>query len=417
MGTERVYMAAEKILTEASCKAAKPKSELYYLNDGAGLRMRIRPDGSRTWIYRYRLDSKEMSTGLGAYPAVSLLIARAKAHEARLNVEKGINPSTAKRIAKTEQITKGGNTFGLIAQEWLDHNKADWSATHFERNEGLIRRYLLPDLAKLPIESIKEPYLYTVIKKIYDKGTKVSAARTRSIASQIFSYARATHRATSNPARDMSDNPYFKKPPVKHFDALPKEQMPQLMTALNRSQAEQKLDIKTVCALKLALYTGLRDNSIRGATWSEIDLAKNIWTVPSTRMKSGKEFRLPLPKQAVAELKTLEAITFRGSNSYVFPSAGKYGFLAENTLRLALHRLGFKVTVHGMRSLITNVLNERGFNRDAIERQLDHQEPNRVRASYLRSDFMEERTRMMQWFADWCEQKNSSEPRLIKLAA
>ena len=401
-GTEGVYMAAEKILTEASCKAAKPKSELYYLNDGAGLRMRIRPDGSRTWIYRYRLDSKEMSTGLGAYPAVSLLIARAKALEARSNVEKGINPSTAKRIAKTEQISRGGNTFGLIAQEWLDHNKADWSATHFERNEGLIRRYLLPDLAKLPIESIKEPYLFTVIKKIYDKGAKVSAARTRSIAGQIFSYARATHRATSNPARDMSDNQYFKKPPVKHFEALAKEQVPQLMAALSKSPVEQQLDIKTVCALKLALYTGLRDNSIRGATWSEIDLAKNIWTVPASRIKSGKEFKLPLPTQAVTVFRTLEPITFKDPTSYVFPSASKYGVLAENTLRLALHRLGFKVTVHGMRSLITNVLNEKGFNRDAIERQLDHQEQNKVRASYLRSDFMDERIQMMQWFADWC---------------
>jgi integrase len=396
-------MTAEKILTEASCKAAKPRTKLYYLNDGAGLRMRIRPNGSRTWIYRYRLDSKEMSTGLGVYPAVSLLIARAKAQEARLNVEKGINPSTAKMIAKTEQISKGGNTFGLIAQEWLDHNRADWSATHFERNEGLIRRYLLPDLAKLPIESIKEPFLFTVIKKIYDKGTKVSAARTRSIAGQIFSYARATHRATINPARDMSDNTYFKKPLVKHFDALAKEQVPQLMTALNKTQSEQQLDIKTVCALKLALYTGLRDNSIRGATWAEIDLIRNIWTVPACRMKSGKEFRLPLPTQAVAVFKTLETITFKDLTSYVFPSSGKYGVLAENTLRLALHRLGFKVTVHGMRSLITNVLNEKGFNRDAIERQLDHQEPSRVRASYLRSDFMEERIRMMQWFADWCD--------------
>ncbi len=410
-------MAAEKLLTEAACKAAKPKVKLYYLNDGAGLRLRVRPDGSRTWILRYRLNGKDMSTGLGAYPTVSLLIARAKALEARSNVEKGINPSTAKRIAKTEQIAKGGNTFGLIAHEWLQHNKAGWSATHFERNEGLIRRYLLPDLAKLPIESIKEPYLFTVIKKIYDKGTKVSALRTRSIAGQIFSYARATHRATSNPARDMTDNPYFKKPPVKHHDALPKEQVPQLMAALNKSQIEQQLDIKTVCALKLVLYTGLRDNSVRGAKWSEIDLINKIWTVPASRMKSRKEFRLPLPTQAVAVFRTLEAITSNDSNRYVFPSASKYSVLAENTLRLALHRLGFEVTIHGMRSLITNVLNEKGFNRDAVDRQLDHQEQNKVRAAYLRSDFMEERIKMMQWFADWCDGKENNNVTFIRSAA
>ena len=395
-------MAAEKLLSEAACKAAKAKATIYYLNDGAGLRMRIRPDGSRTWIYRYRLDGKEMSTGLGAYPTISLQIARANAQEARLEVSRGNNPSTTKRIAKTKQITKGSNTFGVIATEWLEHNKAEWSSTHYERNEGLLRRYLLPDLAKLPIESISEAYLFTVVKKIYDKGTKVSAARTITIASQIFSYARATHRSTTNPAREMSDNQYFKKPPVKHFEALPKEQVPLLMTALNKSTADQQLDIKTVCALKLAVYTGLRDNSIRGAKWMEIDLEKNTWTVPASRMKSGKEFKLPLPVQAVVVFKTLEPLTFREPSSYVFPSKGKHGYMAENTLRLALHRLGFKVTVHGMRSLITNVLNEQGFNRDAIERQLDHQEANRVRASYLRSDFMDIRILMMQRFADWC---------------
>ena len=315
----------------------------------------------------------------------------------------GQNISSAKKVAKATSAVKSNNSFGKIAVEWLAHNKGDWSATHHERNEGLVRRYLLPDLAKLPIDSINEQYLFAVIKKIYDKGAKVSAHRTRSIAAQIFSYARSTHRATGNPARDMSDNTYFKKPVVKHFDALSKEDVPRLMEALNKTGKAQRLDIKTVCAIKLSLYTGLRDNSIRGARWSEIDFTSCIWTVPASRMKSRKEFKLPLPLQAIAVLQVLKPLTYTGSNSFIFPSASKYGHLAENTLRLALHRLGFKVTVHGMRSLITNVLNEHGFNRDAIERQLDHQEPSQVRAAYLRSDFMDIRPSMMQWFADWCD--------------
>jgi integrase len=264
---------------------------------------------------------------------------------------------------------------------------------------------LLPDLAKLPIESINEQYLFTVIKKIYDKGTKVSALRTRTVASQIFSYARATHRATGNPARDMSDNPYFKKPTVKHFDAIAQSDVPKLMVELNKIGKKQQLDIKTVCALKLSMYTGLRDNSIRGAKWSEIDFERCIWKVPARRMKSRREFKVPLPTQAIEVLKTLQSLTFKDPESFLFPSIGKYGHMAENTLRLALHRLGFEVTVHGMRNLITNVLNEQGFNRDAIERQLDHQESNQVRASYLTSDFMDIRANMMQWFADWCEGK------------
>jgi integrase len=380
-------MAAEKLLTEVACKAAKPKDNVYYLNDGAGLRLRVRQDGSRTWVYRYRLNGKELSAGLGVYPTVGLQAARAKAQEARLIAEGGKNISTAKRIARSEQVVKGGNTFGVISAEWLAHNKASWSATHYERNEGLIRRYLEPQLGKLPIDAIKEPFLFSVIKKVYDRGTKVSAERTRAIAAQIFSYARATHRGSGNPARDMTDNPYFKKPPVKHFDALNKADVPKLMEALNQTGGAQALDVKTVCALKLALYTGLRDHSIRGAKWSEIDFASATWLVPAERMKLRRAFKVPLPTQAIGVLQTLKTLTYKD----------------DNTLRLALHSLGFKVTVHGMRSLITNVLNEHRFNADAIERQLDHRESNKVRAAYLTSDFWEQRQTMMQWFADWCD--------------
>ena len=396
-------MAAEKRLTEAACKAAKKRNKLYYLSDGAGLRLRIRPDGSKTWVLRYRLSGKEMSTGLGTYPKISLQIARTKALDAKQHVSKGDNPSTAKRIAKANQVIKGEATFGAIAREWLDHNKPGWSTHHFERNDGLLKRYLLPDLERLPIDSIKEAYLFTVIKAVYDKGTKESARRARAVAAQVFSHARATHRGTINPARDMADNPYFKKPPVKHFIALPQNQVGALIKELNKTGEAQKLDAKTVCALRLALYTGLRDNSIRGALWSEIDFKAAVWTVPSKRMKSGREHQVPLTKQAILALGLIRPLTYRNDSSFIFPGGGKYKIMSENTLRLALHRLGFKVTAHGMRSLITDVLNENGFNPDAIERQLDHSERSQVRRAYLRSNFMDERIKMMQWFSDWCD--------------
>ena len=396
-------MASEKKLTEAGCKAAKRKDMLYYLSDGAGLRLRIRPDGSKTWVLRYRLSGKEMSTGLGAYPKISLQIARTKALDAKQHVSKGDNPSTAKRIAKANQVIKGEATFGAIAREWLDHNKPGWSTHHFERNDGLLKRYLLPDLERLPIDSIKEAYLFTVIKAVYDKGTKESARRARAVAAQVFSHARATHRGTLNPARDMADNPYFKKPPVKHFVALPQNQVGALIKELNKTGEAQKLDAKTVCALRLALYTGLRDSSIRGAQWGEMDLEAGIWSVPGSRMKSGRDHQVPLPTQAIAALELIKPLTYRTQNSYIFPGGGKHKIMSENTLRLALHRLGFKVTAHGMRSLITDVLNENGFNPDAIEKQLDHSEQSQVRRAYLRSNFMDERIKMMQWFANWCD--------------
>jgi len=404
-------MAAEKLLTEAACKAAKPMAKVYYLNDGNGLRLRIRPNGSKTWILRYRLGGNEMSSGLGAYPKITLQIARTKATEAKIHVGNGDNPSTVKRIAKANQIIKGETTFGAIAREWLEHNKASWSSHHLERNEGLLKRFLLPDLERMPIDSIKESYLFSILKVPYDKGTQESARRARALAAQIFSHARATHRGTINPARDMADNPYFKKPPVKHFVALPQNEVGALIKELNKTGAEQKLDLKTVCALRMALYTGLRDSSIRGALWGEIDLETAIWTVPGSRMKSGREHLVPLPTQAIEALKLLKPLTYRNQTSCVFPGGGKHKVMSENTLRLALHRLGFKVTAHGMRSLITDVLNESGFNPDAIERQLDHSEKNQVRRAYLRSNFMDERIKMMQWFANWCDDQAQDKKR------
>ena len=395
-------MSGQKLLTEVKCKAAKPKEKIFYLNDGGGLRLRIRPNGSRHWLYRFRISDKEKTTSLGTYPQVSLQVARARADEARSNVAQGYDPVVVKRVNRTRLVAAGEQSFGAVAESWMEHNKADWSGHHYERNEGLLRRYLLPDLAKMPIDSVEEAFLFSVLKPVYDKGTKESARRARAVAAQIFSYGRATHRCTINPARDMADNPYFKKPPVKHFTAMLQKDVPKLIAQLRVRGEEQQLNMPTICGLLMALYTGLRDTAIRGAQWREIDFESEVWVVPGERMKSGREHHVPLPKQAVSALKELEPLTCRDGDSFVFASYGRNGFLAENTLRLALHRLGHQVTVHGMRSLITDVLNENEFNSDWIEKQLDHQERNQVRAAYLRTRFFDQRRTMMQWFADWC---------------
>jgi integrase len=400
-------MAAEKLLSEARCKAAKPADKVYYLNDGSGLRLRVRPDGSKTWLLRYFLNTKEGTHGIGPYPQTTLQVARAKAELARIQVKEGVNPSTAQRVARAAQIIKNQVTFGAVAKGWLDHNRNAWSEHHTERNQGLLRRYLLPDLSRLPVDSIEEHFLFSILKRAYDSGAKESSRRARAVAAQVFSYARATHCGTRNPARDMSDNSYFKKPQVKHFVALSQSDVGTLVTMLNKVGPDQILAPQTVCALKLALFTGLRDNSIRGAKWGEIDLENAFWTVPASRMKSRREHVVPLPRQAIEAFKALAPLTLRTKDSFVFPGKGKLGHMAENTLRLALHRLGFKVTAHGMRSLITDVLSERKFPADAIERQLDHQEQKQVRKAYLRSDFMLERISMMQWFADWCDSQAS----------
>ena len=395
---------ARRELSDTACRNAKPRATVYYLPDAKGLRLCIRPNGSKLWMLRFVAQKpngtrKESTAGLGAYPEVSLEQARKKAASARQSAAEGVHPTTARRVAVARNVEAGATTFEAVAREWLARNQPDWSGHHYERNEGLLRRILFPKLGTLPISEITEPMLLAELRKAYDAGTKESARRARAVASQVFRYAKDTHRATSNPARDLADSSVLKKPEVKHFAALKPTQVGPLLRALDAGDIEPS----TRAALLLMLYTGLRDHSLRAARWDEIDLRDATWTVPGERMKSRRSHVVPLPTQAVATLTKLGKLTRHGPKSFVFVGFGKAGFLAENTLRAALHGLGFKVTAHGLRSLITDLLNENGFNPDAIERQLDHMQRDKVRAAYLRSDFMPQRMAMMQWLADWAD--------------
>jgi integrase len=395
---------ADNLLTDRKCKAAKPRATPYPLNDGKGLRLVVHPNGSKYWVLRYvRLKpdgtTGETTTGLGTYPDVSIGAARNKADEARGVIRAGIKPSVHRKVERARNVERGEATFRAVSEEWLKRNKANWSGHHHERNEGLLRRILWADLGDLPVHEITEPMLLKPLLAAYDSGIRESARRARAVAQQVFRYAKDTHRSTHNPALDLADSRLLEKPKVTHFAAIQAKQVGPMLRALVPSA----VDPVTAAALRMMLYTGLRDAALRAARWREIDLRARVWTVPGERMKSGREHRLPLPKQAVAVLSELAKLTRHTPNAFVFEGRGKAGHLAENTLRLALHGMGFKVTAHGFRSLLTDLLNEKGFNPDWIERQLDHVQKDKVRAAYLRTDFFEGRTKMTQWLADWAE--------------
>lgn len=405
---------AEKRLTDRQCRAARAKARIYYKADGNGLRLQIRPDGAKYWMLRYKIGGKESTAGLGAYPETSLEEARLKAAGVRKLIAEGIHPSVDRKVRIARNIERQQATFGAVADEWLARNKPEWSPHHHERNDGLLRRILLPKLGNLPITDITEPLLLQVLREHYDTGIRESARRARGVAQQVFAYAKDTHRATHNPARELAGSSVLKKPPVAPFAALKAKQVGGALRKLDASLTEPA----TRAALLLMFNTGVRDFALRAAKWDEFDLKAGIWTLPEARRKTRKSFPgnhlLPLPKQAVAMLKELAKLTQTSPVACVFASRGKEGFLAENTLRYTLHRLGYKVTAHGVRSLLTDVLNEKGFNADAIEKQLDHAQENKTRAAYLRSDWLDYRRKMMQWFADWmdAERERHAEPEL-----
>jgi integrase len=253
---------------------------------------------------------------------------------------------------------------------------------------------LHPVLGQLPLREIDATAVLSALKAAENDGILESARRARAIAKQVFDYAIATGRASVNPARDLGNA--LRKPEVAHFAALKADQIGSFLTALDASG----MTAVTKAALLLMLYTGLRDGSLRGARWREIDFEAAKWTIPAERMKRREEHAVPLPRQAIALLRELKRVTDRGPDSFIFASSGKAGYLAENTLRIALHRLGFEVTAHGFRSLMTDELYKAGFRSEWVERQMHHQDKNAVRAAYLRTDFYDQRVPMMQWWAD-----------------
>jgi len=418
-----------KELTTKACDNARPGERVAYWPDRGpqsvpGLRLCVRPEGAKLWMLRYKLPKadavpdeagrvklSESTHGLGRYPEVSLAEARERARRARKDLAEGRHPGVAKRSRIVEAVQSDKRTFEAVAGAWVaqgerygyhahrDKGTRPWSAHHAERNRGLIRRFLTPTLGSLPVAAITEDRVLDALRPAYEDGRRESARRAVVIARQVLGFAKRRKWIASNPLTTILENADMPKPQVRHFAALRQDQIGPLMRAIR----SDTLGPITRPALLLMLYTGLRDGALRGARWNEIDLDAATWTVPAERMKSRREHRLPLPSQAVVVLTELAKLTRRKPDDFVFAGNGKAGYLAENSLRLALHRLGFNVTAHGIRSLLTDALNLQGHNPDWIERQLDHVMKDKVRASYLRTDFYDQRRAMMQGWADRLE--------------
>jgi len=405
---------AERLLSAKKCENARPgmppkgskakPNGPYRLFDGGGLALIVMPSGAKYWQFRYRFAGRENTLQIGPYPAIGLEKARKERDRYREVLRSGADPVTARRVERAKVAQATADTFAALADEWIEHRKPFVSPATVERDEGIIRRVLLPKLGALPLREIDATMVVAALKKAQADGIVYSAHRARTLASQIFVYAIGSGRATHNPARDAG-GALRPKPSERNLSALPFARVGDLLTALDGGQGASAV---TATAIKLMLYTGLRDAALRGAQWKEIDLQARRWTVPAERMKRrGNEERqphaVPLPAQAVAALEALRPLTDRGPDSYVFASTGKGGYLAENTLRIALHRLGFEVTAHGFRSLLTDELYRAGFRSEWVERQLHHKDKDKVRAAYLRTDFYEQRVPMMQWWADACD--------------
>lgn len=386
-------------LTDPATKAAKPGEKPYKLADAGGLYLEVFPNGSRYWRLKYRHAGKEKRLALGVYPAVTLAEARKKAAAAKKLLEAGEDPAATmtKREKKRAARLKTENSFEAVAREWWAHKKGHWTPDHADRILGSLEADAFPALGHRPIAEITPPEVLDVVRTVERRGALDVASRIQQRIKAVFRYAIQTGRASYNPSAELAGVLMTRK--VQHREALSREALPDFVKKLEGYPGTP--EVKQ--ALKLLMLTFVRPGELRGARWEEFDLDAKVWRIPGERMKMKSPHLVPLSRQALDVLETLRPLT--GRYALVFPGANdRERPISENTLNDAIRkRLGFAATSHGFRATASTILNEAGFRPDAIERQLAHVERNKVRAAYHRSEYLEDRARMMQAWADYLD--------------
>jgi integrase len=258
---------------------------------------------------------------------------------------------------------------------------------------------ILPSLGARPIAAIEAPELVAMSKAIAARGARDIAKRALETTGQVFRYGIATGRCTRNLSADLRGalTPHVKQ----HQAAVRAEELPDLLRAI--AKYDQIGDKQTRLALQLLAQAFVRTSELIGAEWAEFDLNNALWIVPAVRMKMKTEHVVPLSRQGLAILSELKDLS--GGSRFVFPGRNRDKPISNNTMLYALYRLGYKgkMTGHGFRAVASTILNEAGFQPDVIERQLAHCERNQVRGAYNRAEYLPERKRMMQHWADYLD--------------
>lgn len=381
----------------------KPSGDKY--TDGAGMYLLVTAAG-KYWRMNYRFDGKRKTLALGTYPEVSLAKARVKREKAREQLADGIDPSALKRIEKTARLLAVDNTFKAIALEWFDSKAGGWSASHAEKTKDRMEKNIFPWLGDRQLTEIEAPEVLATLRRIEARGAIDTTHRIKSIMSTVFRYAIATGRAMRNPAADVG---VALKTTVKgHHSAITE---PKRFAQLMRDVHTYSGSNITRAAMQIHALTFQRPNEIRNMEWSEVDLELGVWKVPAARMKgnlerkaNGQAHTVPLSKQAVAILKDLQPLT--GHHQKVFPSErGEGRSISENTVRQALRTMGYLDHVpHGFRaSARTLIREELHYDKEVIERQLSHGSDEALGGAYDRTQFLSERQKMMQLWADYLD--------------
>ena len=390
-------------LTELAIKNLKPKAKPYRVADSGGLCLEVSPAGSKLWRWRYYYQGKAQMLALGKYPAVSLASARKKRDEQRDLLDMGKHPAREKKIRKLRKAHEGANTFEKIARHWLATKQEGLNQKYVTQNLARMEQHVFPAIGALPLADITIPDVVEVVEAISKRGTIETAKRMKQLIGQVFRYAAQRGLCQHNPAADLRD--ILPAQQEKHHACIHPSELPTLIAKI-----EARENDFTKYAMQLLMLTFVRTSELIGAKWEEIDWAKEEWHIPKERMKMRRPHVVPLSSQALAILKELQTIT--GDKPYIFYSpASKSKHISNGAVLMGLRRMGYKnkMTGHGFRALASTILHEKNYSSDWIERQLAHEDDDKIRSAYNRAEHLLERKKMMQDYADILEdaQKNA----------
>lgn len=399
-------------LTSAKIRTLKPSDKPFKVSDSHGLYLLVKPGGSRHWYLKYRISGKESRIALGTYPAISLSDARQQREGIRKMLALNINPVQQRAAVRGSRTPE--KVFKNVALAWHKSNRK-WSQNTADRLRASLNNHIFPVIGNLPVSELKPRHFIDLLKGIEEKGLLEVASRTRQHLSNIMRHAVHQELIDTNPAANLGG---VTTPPVRrHYPAPPLERLPELLERIGAYHQGREL---TRHAVLLMLHVFIRSSELRFARWSEIDFTNRVWTIPATREPiigvrysgRGAKMRMPhivpLSEQSIAILKQIKDIT--GNNELIFPGDhNPYKPMCENTVNKALRVMGYDtkkdICGHGFRAMACSALMESGlWAKDAVERQMSHQERNTVRMAYIhKAEHLEARKAMMQWWSDYLE--------------
>lgn len=384
-------------LSDTEIKKAKAKDKEYNLSDGDGLTLRIKPTGSKLWLFNYYrpFTKKRTNIGFGVYPEVTLANARRKKEEARKLLANDVDPKEHKLDFHRKQNERISNTLIAIAQKWFEVKKTEVSQNYASDIWRSLELHIFHELGDHPISSITAPITIKTIEPLATKGSLETVKRLSQRLNEIMTFAVNTGVIHSNPLAGIKSA--FQNPIKQNMPTLKPDELPDFMKSLSVAS----IKMVTRLLIEWQLHTMVRPGEAVKARWSEIDFENKLWNIPAETMKKKRPHSVPLTNQTLNLLKAIEPISRH--REYIFPSdRNPRKHTNESTANMAIKRMGYngKLVAHGLRAIASTTLNEQGFDSDVVESALAHVDDNEVRRAYNRADYLKRRAKMMAWWSD-----------------